>query len=210
MPQSYTPIELWEVKPHLTKKGYQFHQTRLWAVQLTKPDPHQQFKDTRAPVRNRLAGISKENLNKILLYSSSVSHAAQQIEEMSLGTKLAPDEPSNVAPQGIDEEQIKRLAEAYAENLAAKRDNEQVASLQEELAESRAMLLEMQAQLKAMQEAPPATTRGAKKKRGKKAAAKKAPAPKKEENTLQVSGELTPEQQSLLDETLRNMNPSNE
>lgn len=198
MPQSYTPIELWEVKPLLESKGYRFHQTRLYAVQLTKPDTTKRFNDTNAPIRHRLGGIKRDVLHKILLYSHSAQHAAQQIEDISLGNKLAPEEPTNQVPQAIDESQIQRLAEAYAENMVAKRDNEAVNDLQAQLKEAQDMIRELQESSKAKKPA------AARKKRGK-AASK----PDKT-NVLGAEPELDADQQAMLDEALRNMNPPGE
>lgn len=198
MPQSYTPIELWEVKPLLESKGYRFHQTRLYAVQLTKPDMVKRFEDTNAPIRHRLGGISRDALHKILLYSQSAQHAAQQIEDISLGNKLAPEEPSSHAPQAIDEQQIHRLAEAYAQNLAAKKDNEAVSDLQAQLREAQAMIQELQ-------ETSKAAVAPAKKKRGRPKKAKKAA---DKTNVLGSEPELDAEQQAMLDQALRNMKPS--
>lgn len=191
MPQSYTPIELWEVKPLLEAKGYRFHQTRLYAIQLTKPDMVKRFEDTSAPIRHRLGGISRDALHKILLYSQSVQHAAQQIEDISLGNKLAPEEPSNAAPQAVDEKQIQRLAEAYAENLAAKKDNEAISALRDELKKAQQMIQE----LKNGQEAAKP------KKRGRKKAADQSG------GVLGGDSELTEDQQAMLDQALANMNP---
>jgi len=197
MPQSYTPIELWEVKPLLEAKGYRFHQTRLFALQLTKPDIAKKFEDTRAPIRHRLGGISRDTLHKILLYSHSAQHAAQQIEDISLGNKLAPEEPSGTVPQAIDEQQIQRLAEAYAENLAAKRDNEAVSELKSQLEEAKAMILELQENAKA-------ASSPAKKKRSR---SRKKP---DNSNVLGAETELSADQEAMLDQALRNMNPSGE
>jgi len=193
MPQSYTPIELWEVKPLLESKGYRFHQTRLFAIQLTKPDVAKKFQDTNAPIRHRLGGISRDALHKILLYSHSAQHAAQQIEDISLGNKLAPEEPSGNVPQAIDEKQIQRLAEAYAENLASKRDNEAINDLKTQLEEAREMIDELKALATA--------DKPAKKKRGSR---KK---PVVNDNVLGAEPELDAEQQAMLDQALRNMNP---
>lgn len=193
----------------LENKGYRFHQTRLYAIQLTKPDLVERFQDTKAPYRHRLGGLSQSTVHKILLYSHSAQHAAQQIEDISLGNKLAADEPTQNAAQAIDESQIHRLAEAYAENIAAKRDNEAVQNLQSQLAAAMDKLEKIESSQAANNKKP-----AEKKKRGRprskaiEAGAELARKAASQGNVLANKAALDEDQEELLRQAMSKMKPS--
>lgn len=162
MPRSYHAVELWEVRNQLVKMGYRFNGNRAYAIQLTKAHPTKKFALTGAPHMVPLQGIKKNVLDRVLHYSENATHAAQQIEALSLGKILEPDVgPAPTQVQQFDESVIERIVQQRTENVLAQRKDEQ----QQQIAELQVQLQAMQAKLLAKQTAAAPKKRGRPKKR---------------------------------------------
>lgn len=172
MPLVYEPIDIYDVKVALKRKGYGLHSARGVALQLNiaSTDPKKKRRDG-VPLREPLRAIQQFELADILKHSESVEEAVLHIENLSLGKDLAPQETRSPVDSGLSAEQVAHLI-----------DNRVGLKVQQELepfrVELRSTLDELKLMLQAVpmkgaveEEEPPKSSR--RKKKAKKA--KKGP-----------------------------------
>ncbi len=165
MPFVTTKIDLVDVMPHLTARGYGVHQDRLYAVRLNVPSKTQ-FRKDGTPYRDLLRGLSKQEVDVILTRAEDAGSAALWIERISLGEEMSmQDGPQNgTAVQGLTAEQIATIIDSRV-RLGVQRELE--LPLQE-MAQLRHEMSELVASLRQKDDKPTAAEKKPKAKRGKK------------------------------------------